>query len=89
MLYECCVSVQFSNWSGVFPQNPQDSPSVFNIGFWLAQVPANLPSFFAQILIAIPAKPKPNRPIVSNKSFKIVAFLEVQRYGFLEKQDHF
>ena len=25
-------------------------------GFWLAQVPANSPSFFTQILIAIPAK---------------------------------
>tara|TARA_R100000353_G_scaffold120381_2_gene85690 strand:+ start:20030 stop:20326 length:297 start_codon:yes stop_codon:yes gene_type:complete len=62
-------SLQFANWSGVLPQNPHDSPSLFKNGLWLAQVPANFPSFLAQILIAIPATPNNNSPKVISNSF--------------------
>jgi len=55
--------------SGDFPQKLQDSPPVFKNGLWLAQVPANFPSFFAQILMAIPAKAKPNKTIVISSNF--------------------
>ena len=43
--------------SGFAPHRPQEAPSAVTRGLLLAQVPANSPSFFAQILIAIPANP--------------------------------
>ncbi len=59
--------------SGLAPQTVQeDSFPLFKIGLLLAQVPANLPSFFAHIFIAIPATPKARRPIVSNTNFHII-----------------
>jgi hypothetical protein len=39
------------------------------MGLLLAQVPANSPSFLPQILIAIPAKAKPKRPIAIRMTF--------------------
>ena len=60
---------QFFASSGDLPQKLQDSPSLFKNGLWLAHVPANFPSFFAHILMAIPANAKANNIIVINKSF--------------------
>jgi hypothetical protein len=56
----CLVKFGFlhSCSSGSFPQNPQGSLDLFRNGLWLAQVPANFPFFFTNILIAIPAKAK-------------------------------
>ncbi len=77
-IYLCWGSSQVSNWSAGLPQYPHDAPSLLSAGFWLAQVPANFPSFFAQIFIAIPAKANANKPIVRKKSF--IKFLFMQRY---------
>lgn len=65
----CGSSLQVSNWSGDFPQKPHGVASLFKKGLWLAQVPANLPSFLAQILIAIPATLSNNNAKVINRSF--------------------
>ena len=54
---------------GGAPQNPHGSPSLVIKGLLLAQVPSNLPSSFAQILIAIPANPMPKRTIEINAVF--------------------
>ena len=69
--YECFGSEQSFISSGVLPQKPQFSPSLFKNGLWLAQVPANLPSFFAQILIAIPAKATPSKTMVIISNFSL------------------
>ena len=47
----------------------QDSPSLLGSGLLLAQVPENFPSFFSQILIAIPATAIAKSPMVSIASF--------------------
>ncbi|OSS39980.1 hypothetical protein C723_1097 [Christiangramia flava JLT2011] len=60
---------QFSISFGNFPQKLHGSPDLFNIGFWLAQVPANCPSFFPHILIAMPAKASANNTILINNNF--------------------
>ena len=57
--------------SGSFPQNPHASPSLFKKGLWLAQVPANSPFFFPQILMAIPANASAKSPMVTNTNFII------------------
>lgn len=62
--------------SGVFPQKLQFSPSLFKNGLWLAQVPENFPSFFAHILIAIPANAIASKPIVNKTSFIFSFFRE-------------
>lgn len=62
-------SYLFSQSSGIFPQKPQGSPFSLKLLFWLAHVPENSPSFFAQILIAIPANPSANRKKVIRRSF--------------------
>lgn len=67
-LYLWDVSLQESNWSGVFPQNPQGAASLFKYGLWLAQVPANFPSFFAHSFIEMPPTPSNNNPIVINSN---------------------
>tara|TARA_B100001093_G_scaffold287862_1_gene275023 strand:- start:1689 stop:1925 length:237 start_codon:yes stop_codon:yes gene_type:complete len=54
--------------SGILPHKPHGLLSLFRNGLWLAQVPANSPSFLAQILIAIPAKAKDSRTKVIIKS---------------------
>jgi hypothetical protein len=42
---------------------------LFKKGLWLAQVPENSPSFFAHILIAIPAKASPrSKNVIKNNS---------------------
>ena len=64
-----CIYSWFSQFSGNLPQKPQGSPDLFSIGFWLAQVPANSPSFVAHILIAIPNTANSNKPIVINANF--------------------
>jgi hypothetical protein len=80
----CSGSAQVSNSSDGFPQKPQASPFLFSIGFWLAQVPANSPSFFAQSLMAIPATPSANNPIVNNINFiQIVSVVKVQIMKFI------
>ena len=61
--HSCQIDLQ------VFRKSHKASPDSFSIGFWLAQVPANSPSFFAQILMAIPANANPNKPMVSKISF--------------------
>ena len=72
--------------SGDFPQKLQDSPSVFKNGLWLAQVPANFPSFFAHILMAIPAKAKPSSTIViSSNSITFFLSAKVTIKTLLEK----
>lgn len=57
--------------SGNFPQKLQASPSLFKNGLWLAHVPLNLPSFFPQIFIAIPATANARSTTVINKSFML------------------
>lgn len=68
-----------SHCSTGFPQKPQGSPSLFKCGFWLAQVPANLPSFLAHILIAIPATPKAKNSSVIRNSFISFNFLQIYK----------
>jgi len=46
---------------GSLPQIPQGSLSLFKNGLALAHVPANFPSFFTMILIAIPANAIPTK----------------------------
>ena len=55
--------------SGRAPQKLHVSPVSLISGLLLAQVPANLPSFFAQILIAIPAKANANNTIETSAIF--------------------
>ena len=62
-------SLHFS--SGLAPQIPQDSPSLFNNGLLLEHVPANSPFFLKSILIAIPANARDNRPMDRKKSFTL------------------
>lgn len=66
--------------SGIAPHKPHATPSSFNRGLLLAQVPANFPSFFAQILIAIPAKAKANSPIAMRINFMISRFYKGTHY---------
>ena len=54
---------------GSFPHNEHASPSLLRKGLWDAQVPANSPSFLAQIFIAIPATPRPNKTMLIPISF--------------------
>ena len=53
------------------PQKEQASPSLFRKGEFEAQVPENSPSFFAQILTAIPNRPKPKRAAATRINFKV------------------
>ena len=53
--------------TGLAPHIPQDSPSLFRKGLWLAHVPENFPFFFNKILIPTPAKTKANIKIVIRK----------------------
>lgn len=53
---------------GDAPQKEQLSPLSFKKGLLLAQVPENSPSFFAQIFMAIPAKPNPNNTAATKKT---------------------
>ncbi len=55
--------------SGRAPQTLQDPDLSLNNGLLLAQVPANSPPFFAQILIAMPATLRLNTAIVIRTSF--------------------
>src|SRR5690606_38272310 len=59
---------------------PQAAPSWFKNGLWLAQVPANFPSFFAQILMAIPAKPRANNPMVNSINFMAIYLYKGTKY---------
>jgi len=66
----------------VEPQKLQGSPSLFRNGLLLAQVPEKVPSFLPQILMASPAMPKPNKPIVNNTNFIIPEFgTKVRSFG--------
>ena len=62
--------------SGRAPQKLHDSPSPLMSGLLEAHVPSNFPSFFAQILIAIPAKPNPNNKMLNNANFMIDNFVQ-------------
>ncbi|MGZ5190762.1 MAG: hypothetical protein ACXWCZ_07050 [Flavisolibacter sp.] len=57
------------------PQMLQE-PASLNMGLLLLQVPANLPSFFTRILIAIPAKASPTSTMEINTTamFKFKQF---------------
>jgi len=72
MLGTKLINYLFSQSSGNLPQKLHGSPVLFKCGFWLEQVPANLPSFFAQIFMARPANPSASNPIVINISFMII-----------------
>lgn len=60
--------------SGRAPQKLQFSPSPLMRGLLDAQVPSNFPSFFAHILIAIPANPKASNSIAIKASFILSLF---------------
>ena len=60
----------------------QLSPSGFRKGLLLAQVPENRPSFFTNILIAIPAKASAKRP-----TERSINFIQ-QRYTSRAKSPH-
>lgn len=57
--------------SGILPHNPHGLLSLLRNGLWLAQVPANFPSFLVHIFIAIPAKANPKSPKVSRNNFML------------------
>jgi hypothetical protein len=61
---------------GFAPHIPQAPPSFCINGLLLLQVPANLPSFFTNIFIAMPAKASAKRIIESRMIF-IIKFTEI------------
>jgi hypothetical protein len=67
--YQALGLVQSFCSSGNFPQKLQLSPSLLRKGLWLAQVPANFPSFLPQIFMAIPANAIPSKTtVIKNNS---------------------